>query len=132
MAEESEAIEEETTSDPAEGEDRARSGPGFIRGLVLGMIVGAAGATLFAPATGEQIRQRVAEEAAPVLKRSEGEGGPEGPPEDTPMARMRGALDRVRSRVQEASEEAQEAAREAEEQSRARYEELTRQEEPPA
>jgi len=132
MAEESPGIEEEPTVDPEEGESDARSGPGFIRGVVFGMIVGAAGATLFAPATGEETRQRIGEEAAPVLKPQEGEGGPEGSPLDAPMARLRGVLDRVRSRVQEASEEAQVAAREAEEQSRAHYEELTRQEEPPA
>jgi gas vesicle protein len=116
MADETPAIEEETAPESPEEEKRARSGPGFILGVVLGMVAGAAGATLFAPDTGEETRQPF-----------EGEGGPEVTVPDAPMARVRGVLDRMRSRVQEASAEAQEAAREAEEQSRARYEELTQQ-----
>lgn len=132
MAEKSPAIEEEATFEPEEAESDARSGPGFIRGVVLGMIAGAAGATLFAPATGEEIRQGLGEKAAPVLKPQAGEGGPQGSPLEASMERLRGVMDRVRSRVQEATAEAQEATREAEEESRARYEELTKQKEPPA
>lgn len=112
MAEESTAIEEETPS--ASAEERKGSGPGFILGVVLGMLAGAAAATLFAPSTGEELRYRAAEA--------------EGAPAGTTVERIRSVLDRVRARVQEASEEAQAAAREIEAQQRARYAELTGQE----
>ncbi len=125
MAETSAATEEEMTPVPVE--ERNGAGPGFILGMVLGTLAGAAAATLFAPSTGEEFRHRVTEEAAPVLK---GEGGGGGTQVGATMERIRGALSRIRSRVQEASEEAREAARATEEHSRARYEELTSQEEP--
>lgn len=128
MAEEYAAIEQETAS--ASPEEPSGSGPGFILGIVLGVLAGAAAATLFAPATGDEFRQRITEEAGPAFRRQEDEGSPEGPQPETPVDRIRAVAARVRSRVQEASEEAREAAREAENQSRARYEELTHQEEP--
>ncbi len=127
MSEEPAVTEEETASEEPEESDG--SGPGFILGIVLGVLAGAAAATLFAPSAGDELRQRIAEDAAPVL---EGQGGPEGPQAETPVARIRAVLARVRSRIDEASDEAREAAHEAEEQSRARYAELTHQEESPA
>ncbi len=129
MAEETASLEEEPT--PDREEERKGSGPGFILGTLLGLIVGAAAATLFAPATGEEIRHRIAEETSPMRGYGEEEGGPEGPAaHDTPIARMRSLLEQVRSRVREASEEAGEAAREAEELSHARYAELTHKDKP--
>jgi gas vesicle protein len=126
MAEESAATEQETT--PASPEERNGSGHGFLLGMVLGVVAGAAAATLFAPATGDELRQRITEEAAPGLTHPEGEGGPEGAQPDTAVERIRAVLARVRTRVQEASQEGREAAREAEKQGHARYAELTHQE----
>lgn len=123
MAEETASIEEEIVTELEE--ERKGSGPGFIFGMLLGVVAGAAAATLFAPATGEEIRHRVSEEAGPLLKRQGGESDDaSGLESGTAMARMRGVLTRVRSRVQEASEQAREAADEAEQQSQARYAEL--------
>ena len=123
MAEETETIEEETVAELEE--ERDGSGLGFIFGMLMGVVAGAAAATLFAPATGEEIRHRVSEEAAPLLKRQDGESDDaSGLESGTAMARMRGMLTRVRSRVHEASEQAREAADESELQSQARYAEL--------
>lgn len=130
MAEESAATEQETAPESPEERTGPGSGPGFILGVVLGLLAGAAGATLFAPAAGEKLRQRITEEAAPLLKHEEGESGEEGARAPTVPDRLRARLSRVRSRVKEASNEAREAAREAEERSHARYSELTEREEP--
>ena len=124
MAEET-ATDEETTFESLEEE---RNGPGFRRGVLLGLLAGAAAATLFAPSTGQEFRHRVSEEAGPILT---GDGGADADG-NTPSDRIRSVLGRVRARVQEASEEAKEAARLAEEQSRARYAELTDQEDEPS
>jgi hypothetical protein len=86
-------------------------GPGFRLGLLLGMAAGAAAAVLFAPASGEENRHRASEA---------GVAGDDVSPE-----RLRDVLDRVRARVQEAADEAREATRLAEEEGRARYRELT-------
>ncbi len=126
MAEET-ATDEETTFESLD-EEQNGSGPGFKRGVLLGLLAGAAAATLFAPSTGQEFRHRVSEEAGPILK------GDDGADADgtTPSERIRSVLGRVRARVQEASEEAKEAARLAEEESRARFAELTDQEDEPS
>lgn len=118
--------------EPEEQEDEeggGRSGPGFFLGLIVGAIAGGAAATLFAPATGEEVRHRIAEEAGPALGRAES-GSDERPAavgtEEAPVERIRAMLDRVRSRVEEATEEARQAAQEAEDEGRAHYTELTR------
>ena len=103
-----------------EAEEERKSGGGFILGLIFGAVAGAAAATLFAPATGEELRQHVGDEAAQQPR--------DGDEPDSPLSRVRGVLAGVRSRVQEATEEGQLASREAEEASRARYAELTNQE----
>ncbi len=126
MAEET-ATDEETTFESLE-EERNGSGPGFMLGIMVGLLTGAAAATLFAPSTGQEFRRRVSEEAGPVLM---GDGGADADG-NTPSERIRSVLGRVRARVQEASEEAKEAARLAEEQNRARYAELTDQEDEPS
>ena len=126
MAEET-ANNEETTFESPE-EERHGYGPGFRLGMMLGLLTGAAAATLFAPSTGQEFRHRVSEEAGPILM---GDGGADAEG-NTASERIRGVLGRVRARVQEASEEAKEAARQAEEQSRARYAELTDQEDEPS
>jgi len=118
MAEEAEANEETTAEEPAER--RNGSGPGFILGVLLGGIAGAAAATLLAPSGAEESRQPT-EPASPFA-----EGAPE-----TPVDRVRAFLARVRTRVQEASEEGRLAVSETEERSKARYAELTRQTPPP-
>ena len=124
MAEET-ATDEETTFESLE---EKRNGPGFRRGVLLGLLAGAAAATLFAPSTGQEFRHRVSEEAGPILT---GDGGADADG-TTPSERIRSVLGRVRARVQEASEEAKEAARLAEEESRARFGELTDQEDEPS
>jgi gas vesicle protein len=120
--------EESTASEPEELEEAPepaetpepvaesrRSGPGFRLGLLFGLAAGAAAATIFAPSSGDEFRQRVAGDAA----------GGEGVTPDG----LRAVLDRVRARVQEAAAEAQAATQFAEAESRARYEELTGQSE---
>lgn len=114
-----EDLEEAEDSEEA-GNSGGNSGPGFILGLIVGAAVGAAAATLFAPATGEELRQYVGDEAAYQPG--------ENTESQSPMNRVRGVFAGVRSRVQEAAEEGQQAAQEAEEASRARYSELTHQE----
>ena len=131
MTEEDVSTQEESVF--AEQEERSGSGPGFILGVIVGVIAGAAAATLFAPTSGEQVRQYMVEMASPGAGRSEPPGSDEGAAQDAepeaPVDRMRAMLARVRARVQEATEEGQQAAQEAEEQGRARYEELTHQDE---
>ncbi len=120
MADETVTIDEEAAAEPAESRNGSGSGPGFLLGVVLGMLAGAAGAALFAP--------RADEDSGHDLALG---GGPDAERTDAPEAGVRSVLDSVRARVRDASEEAREAAREAEEQMRARYDELTH-EEPPA
>ncbi len=102
-------------------------GPGFVLGVAVGMVAGAAAATLFAPASGDQLRQRMTDEAA-LGAPEEGQGPLEDRFPATPTTRVRTLLARLRSRVREAAEEGREAAREAEERSRARYAELVHKE----
>ena len=110
----------EDIEDSEGGGEKSKSGPGFIFGVIFGALAGAAAATLFAPATGEELRQYVGDEAAYQ------------PGEDTespsPVDRARGVFAGVRSRIKDATKEGQLAAQEAEEASRARYGELTHQE----
>lgn len=121
MAEEIEAAEEEAI----EEEKSKGRGPGFLFGIIFGTLAGAAAATLFAPSTGEEFRQRL----EPMIKH-DGNGATAGEPEgDGTVDRVRALLTRVRSRVREAADEGQEAAQEAEAESRARYSELTHSEE---
>ena len=115
----SEPEELEEAPEPAEPPEPAaksrRSGPGFRLGLLFGLAAGAAAATIFAPSSGDEFRQRVAGDAA----------GGEGVTTDG----LRAVLDRVRARVQEAAAEAHAAVAFAEAESRARYQELTGQSE---
>lgn len=104
-------------------EKRNGHGPGFILGLVVGALTGAAAATLFAPPAGGE--DRFGEAAGPAEDTAAASLA-EGPP----IERVRALLARVRSRVQEAAVEGREAAQEVEQRQRARYAELTR--EPPA
>jgi gas vesicle protein len=80
---------------------------GLRTGLILGLIIGAAGAFVFAPSRDE-----------------EGEGAES---ERDPRARLRQALNSLRQQAEEACQEAREAKREAEEEMRGRYRESLRQ-----
>jgi hypothetical protein len=97
----------ETAETPRAG--RKRSGPGFLLGLVIGAIAGAVAAIAFSP--GEE------EGGVPAAYRS----GTTPQDED----RAQSLLGQVRARLSEARNEARVAAREAEQRSRARYAELT-------
>lgn len=99
---------EQAEEAPAAQERRNGRGPGFLLGILVGMIAGAAAAALFGHGGDEEAENEA------------GLGEPE-----SPAAGLRAALAGVRSRVREASKEAQEATREVEERYRARYEELT-------
>ena len=110
----------EDVEDSEEADEERKSGPGFILGVIFGALAGAAAATLFAPATGEELRQYVGDEAA----YQPGESAES----QSPMDRARGVFAGVRSRIKDATEEGQLAAQEAEQASRARYAELTHQE----
>jgi len=98
-------------------------GPGFLLGMVLGMIAGAAAAALFAPPTEEEETQEAVTGRGPAAVPAEG-------PSAEAVERVRSVLARVRARVREAREEGRLAAREAEAEGRARYAELTGQEQP--
>ena len=124
MAEEIETIDEETAGP---FEEASGSGPGFILGVMVGALAGAAAATLFTPATGEEFRHTISQEAGPLLKH-QGDDAESGSEPTSAVSRVRAILTRVRSRVQEASEQAQGAAEESEAASRARYAQLVDQE----
>lgn len=124
---EEEIIAEESLA--AMVEEHNGSGHGFVLGIMVGVIAGAAAATLFAPTSGEEMRQRIADEASPIRGHSEQAGSDEAATQESPVDRMRSMLARVRTRVQEATEEGQQAAQEAEAEGQAHYEELTHQEE---
>ena len=119
--EELEAPDEEEIEAPDEPEERG-SGPGFLRGTLLGALAGAVAATLFAPPTGEEAIDDGAEQPessrAPAGE-DEGEEAPAGP--------LASVLGQVRARLDEVRGEAGEAAREAEAKTRARFEELKKQ-----
>ncbi len=121
MADEITAAEEELVEELSE--EHAGAGPGFILGTVLGILAGAAAATLFAPATGEELRHRFSEESG---WREDGESAPQASGPETPVERVRTLLTRVRSRMKEATAEGREAAHEVEEEQRARFAELTK------
>ncbi len=122
--------EEDETFAPEEVEEESRSGrgPGFIRGVLFGLIAGAGVGTLLSSAAGKEVRDRIASVTTAV--RGYGGDSDAAPAADaggTPVDRVRMLLAQVRARVQEARQEAALASREAEELSNARYAELTRQ-----
>ena len=129
MVDETRAEEDETFApEESEGKSSNRRGPGFIRGVLLGLIAGAGAAKLLAPAAGKELRDRFAAETTPVRGYgSDPEVAPGADAGATPVDRIRTLLAQVRARVQEAKREAALASREAEELSHARYAELTRQ-----
>ena len=129
MAEETLTIEQEQTAEPSEKQNG--HGPGFVLGVVFGTLAGAAAATLFAPATGEEFRHRFSEEGGPFPKHEEGEAAAADASPETPVERVRALLTRVRSRVHDAAAEGRQASLEAEEAGRTRYAELTHSEQPP-
>jgi gas vesicle protein len=88
------------TAAPAE-ERRDGSGPGFLRGVILGAIAGAVLSILLAPRAGQ--------ENAPT-EESEAEG----------------LVGQLRARIREASTEARQAVQEAEQAKRARFRDLMR------
>ena len=129
MIDETETEEDETFApEESEGESRSGRGPGFIRGVLFGLIAGAGAATLLAPTAGKELRDRIAAETTPVRGYgSDPDAAPGADAERTPVDRIRALLAQVRARVLEAKRAAAVASREAEELSHARYAELTRQ-----
>ncbi|MCH7838129.1 MAG: YtxH domain-containing protein [Chloroflexi bacterium] len=121
MADETTTAEEELVEELSE--EHTGAGPGFVLGTVLGILAGAAAATLFAPATGEELRHRFSEESG---WHEDGESAPQASGPETPVERVRTLLTRVRSRMKEATAEGREAAHEVEEEQRARFAELTK------
>ena len=115
--EDADMVEELEASD--EPEERSGSGPGFLRGTLLGVLAGAVAATLFAPPTGEEPIDQGSEQPGSVPAapgENEGEAGP-----------LQSILRRLRARLDEARGEAGKAARETEAKTRARFEELKEQ-----
>lgn len=96
----------------------SRQGPGFLLGVILGLLVGAGLATVFTPLRGDEVRARTAEKAPELWRRRD---------ELTREARekARGVAGSVRSRLEEALEAGREAAREAQQEARRRYEHMT-------
>jgi gas vesicle protein len=102
---------------PAAGEARGH-GPGFLFGVLMGALVGAGLATIFAPVSGEQVRVRTTEKA-PELWRRRDELAREG------REKAREIASGARSRLGEALEAAREATQEAQREARLRYEQMT-------
>ncbi len=115
-----EIFEEDGAESPEEGEKG--HGPGFRFGILVGLIVGAAVAVLFAPPTGEEEQGSVMSEAATDSTSSSPDFDLDGP-----FGRISTIIEQVRARVREASREAEIAARETEELAHARFAELTHQ-----
>ena len=129
MADQIDAEEGETFA-PEETEEQSPSGrgPGFIRGVLFGLIAGAGAGALLSSAVGKKLRDRIAAATTPVRGYSgDLDAAPTADAGSTPVDRIRTLLAQVRARVQEAKREASLASREAEELSNARYAELTRQ-----
>lgn len=122
MDEEATAVEEETAE--SEGGRNGR-GPGFVIGVVLGTLAGAAAATLFAPAAGDELEAGAQEPFTPRGDESDEPAGADGSQAEAPVERVRALLNRVRSRVHEAREEGRDAAQAAEAERKAHFEQLT-------
>jgi gas vesicle protein len=105
------------TADEDTFEDSNGSGPGFLFGIVVGAIAGAALTKLFGPAQ-QDIAEQYDSELSSVTNTAESSA-------EEAADRARTIVDRVRERVHDASEEAREAAREAEERGRRRFREMT-------
>lgn len=115
-------------------------GPGFVLGVLFGILAGAAIATLFTPMSGEQVRARTRERAPDLWRRrdevvsqarrswSRVRGRPAEPqrPADRLLTRARDTATTARSRLREALEAGREATREGQEEARRRFETLTR------
>jgi gas vesicle protein len=95
-----------------------RHGPGFLLGVLMGLLVGAGLATVFTPVSGDEVRVR-ATEKAPELWRHRDELTHEA------REKARGAAGSVRSRLDEALQAGREAAREAQQEAHRRYEQMT-------
>lgn len=93
-------------------------GPGFLLGVLMGLLVGAGLATVLTPVSGDEVRARTAEKA-PDLWRHRDELTREA------RERARGVTGSVRSRLDEALGAGREAAREAQAEARRRYERMT-------
>jgi len=95
-----------------------RHGPGFLLGVVMGVLAGAGLATVFTPVSGDEVRARTAEKAPEFWRHRD---------ELTQEARekARAVTGSVRSRLDEALEAGREAAREAQQEARRRYEQMT-------
>ena len=102
---------------PATGEARGH-GPGFLFGLLMGGLVGAGLATIFAPVSGQQARVLTAEKAPELWRRRDelARGGRE---------KAQGVVAGARARLGEALEAAREASQEAQREALRRYELVT-------
>jgi gas vesicle protein len=106
-------------------------GPGFMLGLLLGIMAGAAIATLFTPMSGEQVRARTRTSAPDMWRRREEMAKQAQERARSTWDRLRGRrepkgpFDRLRMRLREAWQAGREAAHEGEEEARRRFETLT-------
>jgi gas vesicle protein len=100
-------------------------------GLLLGIMAGAAIATLFTPMSGEQVRAKTRTSAPDVWRRREEVAREARERARSTWDRLRGRrepkgpFDRLRMRLGEAWQAGREAAREGEEEARRRFETLT-------
>jgi gas vesicle protein len=111
-----EAPDAPTTAETA-GE-ACRRGPGFLFGVLMGGLVGAALATIFAPVSGQQARVLTAEKAPELWRRRE-DLAREG------REKAQGVVGGARARLGEALEAAREATQESQQEARRRYEQMT-------
>jgi gas vesicle protein len=135
-----EAAEEDVDGGEApEGESvKDGSGHGFLPGLLIGSLAGAALAALLAPLKGEEMRARAKEKvpelwgrrqelAGESLQRAQAVMGQfEGLPGGTVIARVIAMFRSLRERLRDAVEDGKEGAAESEAEARLRFEIMTR------
>jgi gas vesicle protein len=120
-----------TNNDTTQPDAAGGHGPGFMLGLLLGIMAGAAIATLFTPMSGEQVREKTRTSAPDVWRRRDEVSKQARERARSTWDRLRGRrepegpLDRVRMRLREAWQAGREAAHESEEEARRRFETLT-------
>ena len=113
--------------EPAGDNSAGGHGPGFIRGVIFGLIAGAGVGTLMGGDAGKQLRDNIGEQTTPVRGYGEADSS-DGPAfADAPAGGLLALVASLRERIREARRQASVASREAEELTHARYAELTRQ-----
>jgi gas vesicle protein len=82
----------------------------FIAGFIIGTLVGAALALIFAPTSGEEVRTQIRDKSIELRDRVEDLSSEAGKRVETISTRAQGVLEEQKTRFQEAIEEGKQAA----------------------